>query len=117
MKNLISYSPNSFDSLINYFKDNNVQAELLDKAGLVSEKSSGNGYVDRFRNRIMIPIQDEKGDFIAFGARALEDNQNPKYLNSPDTLVFNKKQKPVCSIPGKTSHKRAGQRNNNGRLF
>ncbi len=58
-------------------------SELLFKAGLVSEKSDGKGYVDRFRNRIMIPIQDENGDFIAFGARALEDNQQPKYLNSP----------------------------------
>jgi DNA primase len=68
----------------------NDKLGLLNKAGLVSEKNSGKGYVDRFRNRIMIPIQDEKGDFIAFGARSLEDNQNPKYLNSPETLVFSK---------------------------
>ena len=84
----IGYSLNSYDSLIKHFQDDKI--ELLNKAGLVSEKSSGKGYLDRFRGRIMIPIQDEKGDFIAFGARALEDNQNPKYLNSPDTLVFNK---------------------------
>jgi len=86
----IGYSPNTYDSLIKHFQDKKTQNELLDKAGLVSEKNSGNGYVDRFRNRIMIPIQDEKGDFIAFGARALDNNQNPKYLNSPDTLLFNK---------------------------
>ena len=71
-------------------KAQNDKMDLLNKAGLISEKSSGKGYLDRFRGRIMIPIQDEKGDFIAFGARALEDNQNPKYLNSPDTPVFNK---------------------------
>jgi len=73
--------------------DKKVQDEklnLLNKAGLVSEKNSGTGYVDRFRNRIMIPIQDEKGDFIAFGARTMENSQNPKYLNSPETLVFSK---------------------------
>lgn len=86
----IGYSLNSYDALINAFQDKNIKIDLLDKAGLVSEKSSGKGYIDRFRGRIMIPIQDEKSDFIAFGARALEDNQNPKYLNSPDTLVFNK---------------------------
>ena len=94
----IGYSMNSYDSLINHFQGGKTQndglsattSELLYHAGLVSEKTSGNGHVDRFRNRIMIPIQDEKGDFIAFGARSLENNQNPKYLNSPDTLLFNK---------------------------
>ena len=101
----IGYSLNSYDSLINYFQNGHAELvsasetlkqvqgdklDLLNKAGLVSEKTSGKGYLDRFRGRIMIPIQDEKGDFIAFGARALEDNQNPKYLNSPDTPVFNK---------------------------
>lgn len=86
----LGYASGKFDSLINYFKSENVQIDLLDKAGLVSEKSSGNGYIDRFRSRIMIPVRDESGNYIAFGARALADDQNPKYLNSPDTLVFNK---------------------------
>ncbi len=53
--------------------------DLLQKTGLLS-----------FKNRIMIPIQDDKGSFIAFGARALSDSQGPKYLNSPDSPVFNK---------------------------
>lgn len=86
----IGYSLNSYDSLIKHFQERKTELELLNRAGLVSEKTAGNGYVDRFRNRIMIPIQDEKGDFIAFGARSLDNNQNPKYLNSPDTPVFNK---------------------------
>ena len=46
--------------------------------------------VDRFRHRIMIPICDENGSVIAFGARAIDSNQNPKYLNSPDTVLYNK---------------------------
>lgn len=85
----IGYSLNTYDSLI---KDFNGKAELnlLNQAGLISERINGNGYIDRFRGRIMVPIQDENGNYIAFGARALEDNQNPKYLNSPDTPVFNK---------------------------
>jgi len=88
----LGYSLNSYDSLINHFVKANtgITPAILNTAGLVSEKTSGNGYVDRFRNRIMIPIQDEKGEFIAFGARVLDGSQNPKYLNSPDTPVFNK---------------------------
>ncbi|HBG49806.1 MAG TPA: DNA primase [Cyanobacteria bacterium UBA9971] len=82
-----AYTPNGTDSSA---MPQNDKLDLLYKAGLVSERTNGKGYLDRFRGRIMIPIQDEKGDFIAFGARALEDNQNPKYLNSPDTPVFNK---------------------------
>jgi DNA primase len=79
------------DGLINHLIEKlKVSYDLLDKAGLISAKTNGNGYVDRFRNRLMIPIQDEKGNIIAFGARTLEEKQNPKYLNSPDTPVFNK---------------------------
>jgi DNA primase len=85
----IGFSLNSYDSLINHF-NGKIKPDLLNQAGLVSERTNGNGYVDRFRGRIMVPIQDESGNYIAFGARALEDNQTPKYLNSPDTPVFNK---------------------------
>jgi len=79
------------DELLTYLiQEEKYTIDLLDKAGLISKKTSGNGYVDRFRNRLIIPIYDEKGDVVAFGARALEENQNPKYLNSPDTPVYNK---------------------------
>ncbi|OGI21001.1 MAG: DNA primase [Candidatus Melainabacteria bacterium RIFOXYA2_FULL_32_9] len=87
----LGFSLKQADGLINHLVGNfKTDFDLLDKAGLISKRTTGNGYCDRFRNRIMIPIQDEKGNFIAFGARALEDSQNPKYLNSPDTLTFNK---------------------------
>jgi DNA primase len=69
------------------FKDE-FSDEVLEKAGLVINKD-GKIY-DRFRNRLIIPIQNEFGEFVAFGARAVEDGQNPKYLNSPDTLIYNK---------------------------
>ncbi|MBR1908798.1 DNA primase [bacterium] len=62
--------------------------EVLEASGLVIK--GNRGYIDRFRNRIIIPIQDEKGNYVAFGARAVEDGQNPKYLNSPDTVIYNK---------------------------
>ncbi len=62
---------------------------ILEQAGLILKSNQG-GYVDRFRNRIIIPIQSENGDCIAFGARAIEDGQNPKYLNSSDSPIYNK---------------------------
>ncbi len=63
--------------------------KILLEAGLILKSSQGS-YVDRFRNRIIIPIQAENGDFIAFGARAIEEGQNPKYLNSSDSPIYNK---------------------------
>ena len=63
--------------------------DILEKCGLILKSEKG-GYIDRFRNRVIIPIQNENGDFVAFGARALESGQNPKYLNSSDSLIYNK---------------------------
>lgn len=63
--------------------------EVLEKAGLILKTQKGD-YIDRFRNRIIIPIHDENGDIVAFGARAVEEGQNPKYLNSSDSLIYNK---------------------------
>lgn len=63
--------------------------EILEKAGLILKTSKGD-YIDRFRSRIIIPIHNENGDIVAFGARALEEGQNPKYLNSSDSLIYNK---------------------------
>ena len=85
----LGFAPNSYDELQKYLKVK-YSEDVLDKAGLVSKRENGNGYIDRFRNRITIPIFDEKGNIVAFGARAIESGQNPKYLNSPDTLVYNK---------------------------
>ena len=63
--------------------------EVLEKGGLILKGKDGK-YVDRFRNRLIIPIQNEFGDFVAFGARAIEEGQNPKYLNSSDSVIYNK---------------------------
>ena len=53
-------------------------------------KSKSGNWIDRFRNRIIIPIQNENGEYVAFGARAVDEGQNPKYLNSSDSLIYNK---------------------------
>lgn len=83
----LGYSLKSFDGLQKYL---NIDAQILESAGLAIKREREKGYIDRFRNRLMIPVCDENGHVVAFGARALEDGQNPKYLNSPDTILYNK---------------------------
>lgn len=84
----LGYSPKGYTELQKHF-DKQFKQEILEKAGLTVKTEKGD-IVDRFRHRIMIPIRDESGSVIAFGARAIETNQNPKYLNSPDTILYNK---------------------------
>ncbi len=86
---MLGFAPNSYDALQNFLKVK-YSIEIMDKAGLLVERESNNSHIDRFRNRITIPIFDDKGHIVAFGARAIESGQNPKYLNSPDTIVYNK---------------------------
>ncbi len=87
----LGYAPNKYDELIKYMKkEKNASADLLEKAGLVSQSSGKDNFIDRFRGRLIIPIEDESGNIVGFGARALDEGQNPKYLNSPDTIVYNK---------------------------
>lgn len=88
---MIGYAPHYSDELFNYLKtEHGFSADVLEKAGLLSKKTNGEGHVDRFRNRLMIPIMDENDNIVGFGARALDEGQNPKYLNSPDTILYNK---------------------------
>lgn len=88
---MIGYSPNQPYELINYLKkEYGFTQETLEHAGLISARSNGEGFIDRFRNRLMIPIMDDGDNIVGFGARALDEGQNPKYLNSPDTILYNK---------------------------
>lgn len=68
---------------------NEFSEDVMEKAGLTIRSRDGE-FIDRFRNRIIIPIQNEFGEFVAFGARAIEPDQQPKYLNSSDSLIYNK---------------------------
>ncbi len=63
--------------------------EVLEKAGLIIKSNNG-GWIDRFRNRVIIPIRNENGECVAFGARAVKDGEPAKYLNSAETLIYNK---------------------------
>lgn len=86
----LGFAPNLWDKLLTSFAKRGISQELLAKAGLVTIKDSGKAY-DRFRNRVMIPIADENGHITGFGGRVISNNDSPKYLNSPETLIFNKR--------------------------
>jgi DNA primase len=85
----LGFSLDSWDSLYNYLKGDSYSDEEIEKTGLIIKSNKNNSYYDRFRNRIIFPIIDTKGNILGFGGRVL-DNTMPKYLNSPDTVVFNK---------------------------
>ena len=84
----IGFAPNTWNGLVDAMRKKGYTDQELRDAGLVSEK---NGRIfDRFRNRLMFPIIDTRGNIIGFGGRVMDDS-TPKYLNSPETLVFNKR--------------------------
>ena len=85
----LGYAPDSFEALRSHLQQKSgAPAELLAEAGLLSQNEQGRMY-DRFRHRLMFPIRDREGQVVGFGARALGDSM-PKYLNSPQTAIFNK---------------------------
>ncbi|MEH2402127.1 DNA primase [Nostoc sp.] len=86
----LGYAPAGWETLHRYLvEDKRLPAQILEKAGLIKPRKEGGGYYDVFRDRLMIPIRDVQGRVIAFGARTLTDEQ-PKYLNSPETELFSK---------------------------
>ena len=84
---LIGYS-GTFDELYRVLKSNGFTEEEILASSLVNKAENGR-FIDRFRRRLMIPIQDTTGRFIAFGGRVL-DNSKPKYINSPENIVYSK---------------------------
>ncbi|MBC7914374.1 MAG: DNA primase [Pyrinomonadaceae bacterium] len=86
----IGFAPPAWDKLALAFLGRGVEQDFLLKAGLTVERSSGDGVYDRFRNRIMFPICEARGRVAGFGGRVVDESQ-PKYLNSPETPVFNKR--------------------------
>lgn len=83
------YAPNSRDSLKTHLTSKGFELPILFRSGLVLQRDSGD-VVDRFRGRLMIPIARDAGSVIAFGGRATEADQVPKYLNSPETPIYSK---------------------------
>jgi DNA primase len=85
----LGYAPDSWDTTMNHLVERGYQVEDIEQAGMISTRDSG-GYYDRFRHRLMFPIRDVRGRMAGFGARVLDPEGVPKYLNSPQTPLFDK---------------------------
>lgn len=84
----LGYAPDGFTGLLHYLKRRGFSEAELEHSGLVKRSAKGNLY-DIFRHRVMVPIIDVRGAIIAFGGRVLDDSK-PKYINSPETMVYKK---------------------------
>ncbi len=85
----IGYAPKGWQTMLNALTELGYSQADIIAAGLAIKNDQGRVY-DRFRNRLMIPIRDDRGRVVGFGARALDPDDNPKYLNSPQSEVFDK---------------------------
>lgn len=85
----IGYALDQWDGLLRYLTSRRYAVEDIAEAGLIIERDDGSGYYDRFRGRVIFPIRDHRGRTIGFGGRVLDDSV-PKYLNSPQTPLFDK---------------------------
>ena len=86
----LGYAPNAWDSFLRVATKRGHDPKVLEKAGLVVPRKDGSGYYDRFRHRVIWPIRAQTGRTIAFGARALDPDEQAKYLNSPETPIYHK---------------------------
>ncbi len=85
----LGYSPDSWDEVVNLIKKSKVSRNVAVQSGLVLERKQQSGFYDRFRNRVMFPIFDVNMQVAGFGGRVMDDSM-PKYMNSPETPVYNK---------------------------
>ncbi len=89
----LGFAHDSWDSLVKFASRNNIRIGELEELGLVIAKEGGSGHYDRFRNRIIFPISEITGRICGFGGRTLSEGESkqPKYMNSPESPVFDKK--------------------------
>lgn len=87
----IGFAPDSWEHLARALRERGIPAAVAEQAGLVAERRSG-GHYDRLRGRVTFPIRDVRGRVIGFGGRAVAEGQEPKYLNTPESPVFRKRE-------------------------
>ncbi|MBT3139849.1 DNA primase [Phaeobacter gallaeciensis] len=102
----IGFAPNGWQNLWDHLRGKGVAEDLIIGAGLAKPSTKGGKPYDTFRNRIMFPIRDARGRAVAFGGRAMDPNDNAKYLNSPETELFDKGRSLYNQGPARTA---AGQ--------
>ncbi len=102
----VGYAPDSWDGLVNALRKKGYSEEEIRQSGLVSISRKNGNLFDRFRDRLMFPIIDVRGNVIAFGGRVIKkDSEAAKYLNSPETLIFNKRKNLFgLNLAKKTKH-------------
>ncbi|MCB0283136.1 MAG: DNA primase [Calditrichaeota bacterium] len=88
----LGYAADSFDLLLNHFKAKSSDLKLAEELGLIQKKQSGTDYYDKFRHRMIFPFFNLSGKIIGFGGRKLKEEQQPKYLNSPESIIYKKGQ-------------------------
>ena len=86
----LGYAPDSWDAVANALRDESISPEIGVRVGLLAERQSG-GHYDRLRDRVTFPICDVRGRVIGFGGRAISPEQEPKYLNTPESPIFRKR--------------------------
>ena len=86
----IGFAPQAWDTVLRSPVAKKFPPALLQQAGIVKSRENGSGFYDTFRNRLMFPIRDENGRVVGFGGRKMAEEDNPKYLNSPETPLFAK---------------------------
>lgn len=86
----LGYAPDKWDGFLNFAQSKGVDPKLLVTAGLIIPKSDETGFVDRFRDRVMFPIFNISGKIVGFGGRTLNPKEEAKYINSPETPIYQK---------------------------
>lgn len=87
----LGFAPDDYEALYPYLLKKGVKRDVIVRSGFASSKGIGDDKIfDKYRARLMIPILDYMGKICGFGGRALKEDQNPKYLNSPDNIIYNK---------------------------
>jgi DNA primase len=86
----LGYAPPKWDALLNDPTMQKINKEYLTELGLVQKKERGEGYFDKFRNRLIFPFHNISGRIVGFGGRRLDENDQPKYLNSPESRIYKK---------------------------
>jgi DNA primase len=86
----LGFSESSGQSLVRRLAEERFTPEQIESSGLLRKRNDGSGFYDTFRGRLMFPIHNESGKVMAFGGRALRDDDQPKYLNSPETPIYRK---------------------------
>lgn len=88
---IFGFAPESWDNLVKFLNKNKVPLSIAEKVGLIVKRQNTDGYYDRFRNRLMFPICNVDGKVIGFGGRRVDEEDEPKYINSPESDIYQKR--------------------------